>query len=99
VKALVRYSGVVKVKKSKEELHDELLDEKYNEINAEIEKELLEEMDEKNARVERGEPETDEPPKKAWESKILFFAIVIGLVLTVFRVIGRSTGFIMPFFM
>ncbi len=93
---MVRYSGVAKVRKSKEPLKDELLDEKYSEINKEIEQELLQEIKDEEVREEQGEPPTAE--KKAWRNRVILIAIIVGLTMMLFRVIGRSTGFIMFFF-
>ena len=93
---LVRYSGVPKVRKSKEPLKDELLDEKYSEINKEIEQELLQDIQDEEMKKETGEPPREE--KKAWRNRIILIAIIVGLTMMLFRVISRTTGFIMFFF-
>ena len=93
---MVRYSGVPKVRKSKEPLKDELLDEKYNEVNKEIEAELLNDVKDEELKQENGEPPREE--KKAWRNRVILIAIIVGLTMMLFRVIGRSTGFIMFFF-
>lgn len=92
---MVRYTGVPKVRKSKKPLNDELLDEKYSEINKEIEEELLREQND----AHDGEDELAPPSeKKAWRNKIILIAIIVGLTMMIFRLMGRTIGFVMFFF-
>ncbi|MFC3900956.1 hypothetical protein [Aliicoccus persicus] len=92
---MVRYSGVPKVRKSKQPLNDELLDEKYSEINKEIEEELLKEQE----KMDGEDPdELLKPEKKAWRNKIILIAIIVGLTMMIFRLMGRTLSFVMFFF-
>ena len=92
---MVRYSGVPKVKKSKQPLNDELLDEKYSEINKEIEEELLKEQEKMDG---ENQDEIPKPEKKAWRNRIILIAIIIGLTMMIFRLMGRTLSFVMFFF-
>lgn len=92
---MVRYSGVPKVKKSKQPLNDELLDEKYSEINKEIEEELLKEQEKMDG---EDQDEIPKPEKKAWRNRIILIAIIVGLTMMIFRLMGRTLSFVMFFF-
>ena len=92
---MVRYSGVPKVKKSKQPLNDELLDEKYSEINKEIEAELLQEQEKMDG---EDQEELPKPEKKAWRNRIILIAIIVGLMMMLFRLMGRTLNFVMFFF-
>ncbi|HJE19407.1 MAG TPA: hypothetical protein K8V35_03530 [Aliicoccus persicus] len=92
---MVRYSGVPKVKKSKQPLNDELLDEKYSEINKEIEAELLQEQEKMDG---EDQEELPKPEKKAWRNRIILIAIIVGLTMMLFRLMGRTLNFVMFFF-
>ena len=92
---MVRYSGVPIVKKSKQPLNDELLDEKYSEINKEIEAELLQEQEKMDG---EDQEELPKPEKKAWRNRIILIAIIVGLTMMLFRLMGRTLNFVMFFF-